>query len=69
MERLAIIGVALGLVAMVFAIVLSVQHDREAIRAFCQPLGYVGGYMDRYSGSGCIAADGAHVSIQSLKGR
>lgn len=47
--------------------VFSVQHDRAEITAFCQPRGYIGGYMDKYEGSGCIAKDQSRVSIDHIK--
>lgn len=58
----AFIGVAMGA-----ALILTVQHERESIRAICQPRGYVGGFMDRYGGEGCIARDGSRVLIRDLQ--
>lgn len=66
MRKLAIITSLLGCAA-VGALFFVYNAAREEVRAYCQPRGYVGGYLDKYSGSGCIAADGSRVSIRTLK--
>lgn len=65
MGRVAI-GV-LGACIMIGAMIATVHESREAVRAICQPRGYVGGFADKYTGGGCIAANGDRVLIRDLK--
>lgn len=57
-----------GLLAVAgIALVIGTQRDRERIRAFCQPRGYVGGFDDKYLGFGCISRDGRHVYAREIE--
>jgi hypothetical protein len=58
------LAIIVGLCTLLY---YTVHEQRADIQAACQPLGYVGGFMDKYSGNGCIGRNGERVLIQGLK--
>jgi len=64
-----IAALSVAFIGCVLLLVTSVRAERERVRAFCQPRGYVGGWIaSRFEPRpGCIAANGEHVYIRDIQ--